>query len=87
MSTNVVTSSVYLMKVVKKSKVSLELLHQFEHNEYSHSVQLGPRAIVIQNHPGDVVIAMDVHTRTKFLMPSFSDAMMEATGVNLFFFT
>ncbi|KAN0088836.1 hypothetical protein V8E55_005893 [Tylopilus felleus] len=74
--------SIYSLNVREKSEVTLGLLHQLEYamTPYIHFVQLGPRMIVIQGRFGDRLdfVAMDVHSRTLFILPSFITALVEA---------
>lgn len=67
--------------------MTLDLLHQFEHNEFNiRSVDLGPRVIVVQGrapHDGWRVVALDVHARTQFLLPSLTDMAREADEVGI----
>ncbi|KAF8433206.1 hypothetical protein L210DRAFT_3556659 [Boletus edulis BED1] len=71
--------SVYLLNVGEQSELTLDLLHQFEYSTFViDAVDLGPRVIAIQGVVGpDFVvdwrlIVLDVHTRTQFLLPSFT---------------
>lgn len=68
--------------------MTLDLLHQFEHSAFDVDVvDLGPRVIVIQGRVGPDIeadwrlVALDVHTRTPFLPPSFTHATWEAAEV------
>ncbi|KAG8215020.1 hypothetical protein J3R82DRAFT_8428 [Butyriboletus roseoflavus] len=78
--------SIYSLNVTEPSEVALDLLHQFEYRAFViDAVDLGPRVIVIQGRMGlDVdadwrLVALDVHARMQFLLPSFIDAAWEAT--------
>ncbi|KAF8449420.1 hypothetical protein L210DRAFT_3641004 [Boletus edulis BED1] len=73
--------SIYSLHVGEQSRVTLDLLHQFNApRTFSESVSLGPRVIVFQNDMNRRVVAMDVHTRTQFLIPSIH-AVMEAARI------
>ncbi|KAF8437075.1 hypothetical protein L210DRAFT_3647402 [Boletus edulis BED1] len=76
--------SIYLLHVGEQSGVTLDLLHQFVSlTMLTGSINLGPRVIVFQNDKGRPVVALDVHTRTEFLIPSIH-ALMEAAGITEF---
>ncbi|KAF8141998.1 hypothetical protein EV363DRAFT_41426 [Boletus edulis] len=76
--------SIYLLHVGEQSGVTLDLLHQFVSlTMLTDSINLGPRVIVFQNDKGRRVVALDVHTRTEFLIPSIH-ALMEAAGITEF---
>ncbi|KAG6374664.1 hypothetical protein JVT61DRAFT_4030 [Boletus reticuloceps] len=71
--------SVYLLNAGEQSELTLDLLHQFEHSMFIvKAVDLGPRVIAIQGVVGQDfnadwrLIVLDVHTRTQFILPSFT---------------
>ncbi|KAF8142060.1 hypothetical protein EV363DRAFT_1426031 [Boletus edulis] len=71
--------SVYLLNVGEQSELTLDLVHQFEYSTFViDAVDLGPRVIAIQGVVGQDfnadwrLIVLDVHTRTQFLLPSFT---------------
>ncbi|KAF8141992.1 hypothetical protein EV363DRAFT_1309591 [Boletus edulis] len=73
--------SIYSLHVEEQSGVTLNLLHQFvAPRTFSESFNLGSRVIVFQTDMGRRVVAMDVHTRTQFLIPSIH-AVMEAARI------
>ena len=84
--TDVTASSICLLNAEKRSNVTLEPLHQLEHN-WSHinAVDLGPRVIVIQGqvardrNPDGCLVALDVQTRTQLLLPAFTHVMLEVS--------
>lgn len=68
--------------------MTLDLLHQFEHGVFTiDTVDLGPRVIVIQGRVDRGaeedwrLVALDVHSRTQFLLSPFAHAPWEATEV------
>ena len=68
-----------MLNVAEDFEVTLDLLHQFEHDEFRiRSVDLGSRVIVIQGRVGYArewhVVALDVHARTQFILPSLVGA-------------
>ena len=73
--------------MTEQSEVTLDLLHHFEHSEFNiRTVDLGPRVIVVQgraSHDDWRVVALDVHARTQFLLPSFADAARGADEVSI----
>ncbi|KAG6370935.1 hypothetical protein JVT61DRAFT_10798 [Boletus reticuloceps] len=76
--------SIYSLHVGEQSGVTLDLLHQFvSSSTFIESINFGPRVIVFQNDKGRRVLALDVHSRTEFLIPSIP-ALMEATGITEF---
>ena len=79
---DVATSSIYSFNV--QSEVTrLELLHQSERSAFAFPdvrVSLGPRVIVVLGGDG-YIVALDVHTRTQFLVPSFINAFLVAVEV------
>ena len=91
--TDVIASSICLLNAENRSNVTLEPLHQLEHN-WSHinAVDLGPRVIVVQGQVGRDrnadwrLVALDVQTRTQLLLPSFSRVMWEVAQVGSFLF-
>ena len=91
--TNIIASSICLLNTQNRSNVTLEPLHQLEHN-WSHinAVDLGPRVIVVQGQVGRDrnadwrLVALDVQTRTQLLLPSFSRVMWEVAQVGSFLF-
>ena len=89
--TDVVISSIHSLNVGEQSEVTLDLLHQFEHSAFViRNVGLGPRVVVIQGQLGPDpgadwhLVALDVFTRTQFLLPSFTNATSEAPEVGPF---
>jgi hypothetical protein len=88
--TDVVASSIYSFNVGGQFDMTLDLLHQFEHDVFTiDAVDLGPRVIVIQGRVGSGsdddterrLVALDVHTRTQFLLSSFTHVPFETDDV------
>ncbi|KAF8556470.1 hypothetical protein OG21DRAFT_1483087 [Imleria badia] len=72
--------------------IASNLLHQFEHDVFTiDAVDLGPRVIVIQGRVGSGsdddterrLVALDVHTRTQFLLSSFTHVPFETDDILL----
>ena len=85
-------SSIYSFNVTEQSEVILDLLHKSEHSKFDiHSVELGPRVILVQGTAGPSddwhAIALDVHTHVEFPLPPLTNVLLEdEVGLSLMHF-
>ncbi|KAF8556469.1 hypothetical protein OG21DRAFT_1506574 [Imleria badia] len=79
--------SIYSLNLGDESDMTLDLLHQFEYSVFNiDAVDLGPRVIVIQGYDSDAhrfLVALDVHARIQYLLPSYTHATWDATEITL----